>query len=214
LPSDKLYLFFSVTQISFPLQIEPSSIKRLLLSPAFTTSFKRVSPIHGLAFPLKFPSVLAELNLLSILSLLNFASGYRVPLHAETGRGAWDSIRAFVFSLYLSSSVGNDDLFSAKGMQAIDDAKVAELMRVNVHVERPHETIPGVTVGELGGPMHELVKLIVGTLNEAGEALDNMGYPDLGSFVVEALKEGEKARSDSNVDAQIDVLLERVSLLK
>lgn len=158
--------------------------------------------------PLNFPSVLAELNLLSILSLLNFASGYRVPLHAETGRGAWDCMRAFVFSLYLTSSVGEGDLLSSKGMRSISDAKVADLMRVNIHVERRHETLPFVTVGELGGPMYELVKLIRGILNETGEVIDNLGYPDLGSFVLEALKE---ASSKEDVDAQTEVVLERVS---
>jgi len=189
------------------ISIRPESIHRLLLSPAFTDSYKRVSTIHGLAMPLNFPSVLAELNLLSILSLLNFASGYRLPLHVETGRGAWDSIRAFVFSLYLTSSVGEGDLLSAKGMCAIGDAKVAELMRVNIHIERPHESLPFVTVGELGGPLYELVKLITGILNETGEILDNLGYPDLGSFVLEALKE---ASTEGNADAEAEVVLERL----
>ncbi|KAF7362057.1 Queuosine salvage protein [Mycena venus] len=64
------------------ISIEEHAIKRLLLSPAFTSSFKRVSGHHGLAMPLNFPSPGAELNLLSILSLLNFGSGYRAPLHA------------------------------------------------------------------------------------------------------------------------------------
>lgn len=183
-----------------------------MLSPAFTESFKRVSASHGLALPLKFSSALDELNLLSILSLLNFASGYRVPLHAETGRGAWDNIRAFAFSLYLSSSVGEGDLLSARGMKVIGEGKVAELMRVNVHLERPHESIPGVTVGELGGPMHELVKLVTGILQETGKVLVDLGYPDLGSFVAEALKEGESERTRNGDDpnVQVEVVLERV----
>lgn len=169
-----------------------------------------MSALHGLALPLNFPSPLAELNLLSILCLLNFASGYRVPLHAETGRGAWDCIRAFVFSLYLSSSIGHGDLLSATGMQSINEMTVAELMRVKVHVEKPHESIPAITVGELGGPLYELVKLIAGVLNETGKILIDAGYPDLGTFVAECLKEGEKARSTDSEDAGVDAILERV----
>lgn len=92
----------------------------------------------------------------------------------------------------------------------IGDQKVAELMGVSVHVERPHETIPGVTVGELGGPMYELVKLVSGTLNETGELLVRMGYPDMGSFVLEALKDGEKAGSGEHKNAEVDAILERV----
>lgn len=143
--------------------------------------------------------------MLSVLSLLNFGSGYRVPLHAATGRGAWDTMRALVLSLYLGSTSGEDDLLSAKGMKKISPATVAELLRVDVHVERPHETLPGVTVGELGGPLYELVKLITDVLNETGRLLVDYGYPNLGSFVLAALEEGKKAG-----DAQLEVVLERV----
>lgn len=101
-------------------------------------------------------------------------------------------------------------MLSARGMQDIQEQKVAELMRVSLHVERPHESIPGLTVGELGGPMHELVKLITGTLNETGLILVKAGYPDLGSFVLEALQEGEKVKSRAKVGADVDVILERV----
>jgi hypothetical protein len=148
-----------------------------------------------------------------VLSLLNFASGYRVQLHTETGYGAWDNIRLLIFSLFLTSFIGGEgDLLSAHGMQSIDEQKVAEFMRVSLHVERPHESIPGVTVGELGGPMHDLVKLITGTLNDTGSVLVKSGYPDLGSFVIEALQEGEKAKSEDKVGADVDVVLERVRL--
>lgn len=165
--------------------------------------------------PLKFPSVLSELNLLSILSLLNFASGYRVPLHGATGRGAFDNIRALVFGLYISSSTGTGegDYLSARGMRDIKEHTVADLMGVAaaVHIERPHESIPAVTVGELGGPIWELVKLVTRTLNETGAVLTDAGYPDLGSFVLEALKEGEKEKSEDLQNPECDVILERVS---
>ena len=136
-----------------------------------------------------------------------------MQLHTETGYGAWDNIRLLIFSLFLTSFIGGEgDLLSANGMQSIDEQKVAELMRVSLHVERPHESIPGVTVGELGGPMHDLVKLITGTLNDTGSVLVKSGYPDLGSFVIEALEEGEKAKSEDKVGADVDVVLERVRL--
>ncbi|KAF8170210.1 hypothetical protein K438DRAFT_1909355 [Mycena galopus ATCC 62051] len=166
--------------------IEEHAIKRLLLSPAFTSSFKRYS------------------------LLVNFGSGYRAPLHAETGHGAWDCMRAFVFSMYITSSVDEDDLLSARGIQNISEGRVAELMRVNVHTEKPHETLQHVTIGELRGPMYDLVKLTTRVLNETGEILVNMGYPDLGMFVLEALKDGKKAISDGNNHADVEVILERL----
>ena len=171
-----------------------------------------------MTLPLNFPSVAAELNLISILSLLNFASGYRVPLHQATGRGAFDSIRAFVFSLYISSSVGGEeDLLGAAGMAKITTAKVADLMGVaaKIHIEKPHPSLPSVTVGELGGPIWEVVQLITKALNETGDFLVKNRFEDLGSFVLEALKEGEKARSTSGSaqkKTECDVILERVCI--
>ncbi|GJE95926.1 hypothetical protein PsYK624_121180 [Phanerochaete sordida] len=195
--------------------IRPEAIRRLLFSPSFTGTFARLRAAHGMALPLAFPSVRAELSVLALLSLLNFASGYRAPLHAATGRGAFDNIRAFVFGLYISSSVGAEgDLLSAAGMQGIGDGKVAELMNVadKVHVDKP-TSVPGVTMSELGGPVWEVVQLVTKVMKETGEVLVRNGYEDLGAFVLEALKEGEKARQKSppgEVDPECDVVIERL----
>ena len=170
-----------------------------------------------MALPLNFPSVASELNLLALLSLMNFASGYRVPLHEATGRGAFDSIRAFIFSLYITSSIdGDDNLLSASGMKKITEGRVADLFGVadKIHTERPHSEIPGVTVGELGGPIWELVQLITKVMKETGTILVDGGYHDLGSFVLEALKEGEKAKTGSNgINPECEVIVERVGVL-
>ena len=181
----------------------------MLHSPAFVDSFQRVSKNHGLALPLKFSSTLDELNFLSLLSLLNFASGYRVPLHVQTGRGAWDSIRALAFSLYITSS-SEGDLLSAKGLKTLNVPQIAEFMGINLHVERPHESIPGVLVGELGGPLNDLVHLIVFVLNETGGILVNAGYANLGSFVLEALQQAGKVQGE----AAAEVVLEKVRFIK
>ncbi|PPQ89512.1 hypothetical protein CVT25_012184 [Psilocybe cyanescens] len=193
-------------RIASGISITPEHIKRLLLSPAFVDSFKRVSAQHGLALPLQFSSHVDELNLLAVLSLLNFASGYRVPLHIQTGRGAWDSIRAFVFSLYISSSEG--DYLSAKGLRALKAQKIAELMNISLHIEHPHETIPGLTIGELGGPLYELVMHIEAILNETGQILEDGGYPNLGVFVVETLEQSRRQQS-SDADV-VEFVLEKL----
>ncbi|KAF9559851.1 hypothetical protein CPC08DRAFT_818536 [Agrocybe pediades] len=195
--------------ISAGVQITQENIKRLLLSPSFVQSFQRVSKDHGLVIPLNFASDLDELNFISVLSLLNFASGYRVPLHAQNGRGAWDSIRALLFSLYITST-SEGDYLSAKGLSNIHASKIAELMNINIHVERPHESIPGVTIGEIGGPLYELVKQIEGVLNETGDILQNNGYSNLGAFVAEALEQARKSRQTHNDDTLVEFLLERL----
>jgi hypothetical protein len=165
---------------------------------------------HGFLFPLKFKNAHDELNFISVLSVLNFCSGYRATLHALTGRGAFDSIRALVFGLYLSSADG-PDLLSASSLKEIGEDKVAELMNINVLVERPHETLHGVTVGERGGRGYEVVKLVTGAMNSTGDALVNGGYPDLGAFVIEAFREGERARNADDPDAELNIIVERVS---
>ena len=132
-----------------------------------------------------------------------------MPLHEQTGRGAWDNIRALVFSLYISSTTGEEpDILTARGMQTIDSGIIAEQLRVSIHVDRPHETIPGVTVSEVGGSMSKLVQLIVHTLNETGDVLVKSGYPDLGSFVLEALKVGQRASKGGPPD--VNVVLEQI----
>jgi len=197
-----------MTEVPFH-QVTDAAIKRLLFSSSFLNSFKRVSANHCLNFPLNFPSIHSEINFLSILSLLNFASGYRVPLHQQTGRGAWDNIRALMFGLYITSSAGQGCPLTAKGMQTITENQVADLMSVHLHVEKPHSEIPGLIVGKLGGPIFDLVKLIVTTLRETGEVLESIGEPDLGSFVIKSLEEGDAKRS-ADPNASVDVVLSKV----
>lgn len=123
-----------------------------------------------------------------------------MPLHEQTGRGAWDNMRALAFGMYLSSATGQGDLLTAKGMRTIKPQQIAEFMSVRIYVERSHETLPGVTVGELGGHVYDLVKLISATLNETGEILERSGMPDLGSFVLRSLTSKRSGGSDVTVD--------------
>ncbi|KAK2467803.1 hypothetical protein APHAL10511_000098 [Amanita phalloides] len=114
-------------------------------------------------------------------------------------------MRAFVLALYLESTTGERDLMSSKGMRTMQMVKVAELLQIDLHVEEPHETLPGVTIGKLGGPLYELVKLITDVLNETGQLLVEYGYTNLGSFVIAALEEGKKAGEGGK-----EVVLERI----
>ena len=104
-------------------------------------------------------------------------------------------MRAFVFSLYLSST-GSSNLLSAAGMQQMTRDSVAQHMQLNIRIEKPHPTIPAITVGEIGGPHLEFVELVTSVMNETGGILQGAGYPNLGTFVLEALKEA--GRVDAN----------------
>ncbi|CAE6473713.1 unnamed protein product [Rhizoctonia solani] len=167
------------------ISIPPNQIEALLRAPALVDTFSRLASIHGISFPLSFPSLKSELNFLATLALLNFASGYREALHKATGRGAYDNIRLLVMGMYIDSS---DSLMSARGWTELSDGQIAQLLNVSIHEERAHETIPGLVVAERGGQLSELVGLITRTLKEAGEVLVKGGYSDLGAFVVEGLE--------------------------
>lgn len=104
-------------------------------------------------------------------------------------------------------------MLSSRGMSSINMTKVAELMGVDLHTERPHDNIPGVVIGELGGPLYDLVQLITQVLNETGSILVSGGYLNLGSFVLEALKEGERAQINNGTEpVALETVLERVSV--
>ncbi|KZP01502.1 hypothetical protein CALVIDRAFT_559316 [Calocera viscosa TUFC12733] len=186
-----------------------AAIDKLLDSPYLHSSYTALSAAHGVALPLAFPNVLAELNLLSLLALLNFGSSFRVPLHERTGRGTYDNVRALLLSLYLDDS--SPSLLSAQGMQAVGKEKVAELLRVSIHEERPHPTMPAIVLGELRGPMFEFVSLVTGVLNETGEILVEQGYQDLGSFVAESLREAERVGKTKGKGPEAGVVLERLA---
>jgi len=96
-------------------------------------------------------------------------------------------------------------------MKAIDESQISELLGVKIHRERAHKSIAGLTVGELGGQGWELVQLIKQLMNETGTILVDNGYVDLGSFVAEALQEGQRAAQSAGDEAAAETVLERVS---
>lgn len=97
-------------------------------------------------------------------------------------------------------------------MKRFTPDKVAELINIPLLVEKPHPTLVGVTVGERTGPLLELATLIANTLSETGTTLLNSGYPDLGTFVVEALNEAKKEGDKLGTAPVAEVVLERVSV--
>jgi len=115
-----------------------------------------------------------------------------------------------VLSLYLTSSVGGEgDLLCARGMKFIAIDRIAELMGVSIHVEKPHDTIPGLTIGVLGGPLYDFVTLVTAAMNDTGRVLVDLGYPSLGAFVLEALRGSSAVMENSGTD----FILERVSIV-
>jgi hypothetical protein len=124
---------------SFSAQISQNAAEDLLSALASTASFKRLKMTRGQLSLLEYPSIAAELGVMSILTVLNMALRYRVLLHKATSRGAYDIIRMLVMAPYLSSTA-EADYVSARGMGALHHQKVADLMGVlkHIHVMIPH----------------------------------------------------------------------------
>jgi hypothetical protein len=147
----------------------------------------RVMPLVVLALtqtelPLKFDTFLQEVNLIAILALLNFGSGYRVELKRLTGRGAFDTIRALVLSFHISQT----DL-SARGLSGMTAHDIATLAQIPVSEEIPHPTIQGLQIGK-SNQLARMAEEIAGVLRETGDVLVKGGYQTLGAFIIECAK--------------------------
>lgn len=152
---------------------------------------------HGYRFPLNFSSLAEELNFMTVVSLLNFLSAYRVELHALGGKGAFDTIRRFCLSAFLA----NEDvaLLSAKGMATLTEAKTAELLDISLYTEKKHETLP-VTLSERNPDAVEIVGLVKGACNRTGSILLQAGCSDLGNWMMKTLDAGKELSAESRTD--------------
>ncbi|SCV71642.1 BQ2448_3230 [Microbotryum intermedium] len=174
---------------------------------------------HGLRLPLRFDSAHEELNVIayvaqlecsflartqaadpslsesriSVLSLLNFLSGYRQPLHRLTQRGAFSTVLSLVLSAHLSAGdSSSSSLLSAKGMRNATLNQIVSMAQIKTHQEKPHSTLgPVVKVGEKDDEAFEILELIVRVLNRTGEVLKKEGKEDLGHWVQQALLDVE-----------------------
>lgn len=132
---------------------------------------------------------LDELNFLSILTILNFLSAYRIPLHERTGQGAYDCIRRFVLGCYISGLQDErTSLLMADGMVNITEQRVSELLNLPIMVEKDHPTLP-VKIGERDADATEIVSLVLKVMQDTGRILQKQGKKDLGSWVADTLRQ-------------------------
>ncbi|KAJ9112624.1 hypothetical protein QFC19_000644 [Naganishia cerealis] len=176
-------------------------------------TFTRLKTSHGVSgFPLTFPTVRSEINFLAVLSLLNTLSGYRAPLHAATGQGAYQNVVKLLFGLYISVSGDAADaeeggLLSARGLAKLDAQTVEGIWGISTFEEKPHPDLPGVTVGVRGGVMYEVVGMVVEACNQTGEILVKEGWKSLGEFVERVLQDAEQVEGELE---RADYMVEKV----
>lgn len=197
-------------ELTFP-QINAEAIDKLL-STVPQETFDRLKHQHGVSFPLKFTSIEDEVNFLAVLSLLNTLSGYREPFHAATGQGAYQNVVKLLFGLYITQPTdgAGESLLSARGLAGLKGETLEQIWGVSSYTEQPHESLPGVTVGQRGGDMNDVVQLIVGCCNETGKILLDAGYASLGQYVMQVIGEAEKMIDSEGDDAAADYIVEKV----
>ncbi|WFC99360.1 hypothetical protein MYAM1_002104 [Malassezia yamatoensis] len=154
-----------------------------------TDRFQKLKNEHGLIFPLKFPSFSEEINFICVLSLLNACSGYRQTFHKVTGHGAADNIRRLLLGMYLS----DEKALSAENLTKVTATQLATVLGVDTHTESQHPTLPFVTMGNIGGPLHEPLQLIATACQAAGQFLEKNGQKSLGLYVLDACSEAQHA---------------------
>ncbi|RIA86704.1 hypothetical protein C1645_696732 [Glomus cerebriforme] len=144
--------------------------------------FQELSKSDGLQMPLKFDTLEQEINIIGLISLLNFGSGFRKELHEECGRGAFNTIRYGVMSIHITSSP-----LSAHALRSLALSEVSSFFQIPLQVEIAHPTIEAIKVSE-PSKSRALVELITWTLNDTGRILEENGYKNLAAFILEASK--------------------------
>ncbi|KAJ1652301.1 hypothetical protein IWQ61_007333 [Dispira simplex] len=144
-----------------------------------------------ITFPLKFDTVEDEVNLVAILDLLNFGSGYRQELHAACDRGAAQTILYGCMGLHISQAS-----LDAQGLQKLTLGDVAGYFGIPLlGAEEAHPSLPGVTISQPSVLRH-FAEALTKVLNETGAILQAKGYRSLGYFLLDVTAKPLDAASD------------------
>ncbi|ORX45253.1 hypothetical protein DM01DRAFT_1328524 [Hesseltinella vesiculosa] len=160
--------------------------------------YEELSIDTPMRMPVKFSTLAEEINFVCVIDLLNFGSGYRVPLHELTGRGAFDTIRFGVMSFHIGGTP-----MDAKTFKDITLWEVASTFQIPVTQEVDHETLQFVkTVVQT--PLKPFAEGIQQVLNSTGEFLVDHGYKDLAAFVLDL------TRPEANKEPRASQLVEQL----
>ncbi|RUP43059.1 hypothetical protein BC936DRAFT_137697 [Jimgerdemannia flammicorona] len=172
--------------------LPPTEGIRAFLTGLDKDQFSDLSDDSTVRMPLKFDTTQQEINFIAFVDLLNFGSGYRVPLHEATGRGAFDTVRFGAMSHHIGGLP-----WTASHFHSTTVFEVAQTFQIPLDREVHPEGMPFLTMSE----PHELRKLaeaITSVLNETGQVLLNGGYANMSQFILQATKP-EQGRPPSAV---------------
>ncbi|KAI8967336.1 hypothetical protein BDF20DRAFT_900516 [Mycotypha africana] len=144
--------------------------------------YEKLAYDSTMKMPLKFETIEDEINFVALIDLLNFGSGYRIPLHELAGRGAFDTIRFGCMSFHIGGKP-----MTAEALKNMTIFEVAEAFQIPIDTEVRHEKLDFVTVTE-PTPLKPFAAGLTAVLNTTGDFLLNNNYKDLASFIMEHVK--------------------------
>ncbi|KAF9913436.1 hypothetical protein BX616_010032 [Lobosporangium transversale] len=147
-------------------------------------SWSKHSVANGMSFPLKFESLEQEVNILSLIDILNTGHGFRKELHEDSDRGAFETIVFGVMSFHISSTQTN-----AEGLSKLTAWEVGSHFGITMQKDVPSQ-LEHVTMSK-PSVASKLAGQIQGVLNETGNILKQKGFDTLGAFVVDAAKKSQ-----------------------
>ena len=135
-------------------------------------------------FPLRFESVEQEVNILSLIDILNTGHGFRKELHEDSDRGAFETIVFGIMSFHITSSASTaQELIDLSGWQ------VGEHFGIKMQKDVPSEIV-GVTMSR-PSVASKLAGQIQQVLNETGKILKEKKFQTLGAFVMDAAQKAQ-----------------------
>ncbi|KAI8054748.1 hypothetical protein BDF21DRAFT_391229 [Thamnidium elegans] len=167
---------------SSPVKVSQTSVQDFL-QKLDKLQYTELSDDVTIKMPLRFETVNDELNFITLIDLLNFGSGYRLPLHELAGRGAFDTIRFGAMSFHIGGKPMDAETF--KKMTVFE---VAETFQLPIDREVRHETLDFVTLTQPSA-LRPLADGITWVLNSTGEYLVENGYKDLADFIMKHVKQ-------------------------
>ncbi|KAI7889602.1 uncharacterized protein EV154DRAFT_423632 [Mucor mucedo] len=164
-----------------PVKVSGQGIE-LFLEKLDRLQYLELSNDVTIKMPLKFDTVHDEMNFITVIDLLNFGSGYRVPLHAMVDRGAFDTIRFGAMSFHIGGTPMDAETF--KKMTVF---QVAEIFQLPIDREVRHETLDFVTLTQ-PTELRPFADGLTSVINTTGEYLVEHGYKDLAQFIMDHVK--------------------------
>ncbi|KAF9101481.1 hypothetical protein BGX27_011455, partial [Mortierella sp. AM989] len=165
------------------IKIDQDAIVRFLTNLT-QESWSKHSVANGMSFPLRFESLEQEVNILSLIDILNTGHGFRKELHEDSDRGAFETIVFGIMSFHISSAPTTAEALST--MSAWDiGTHFGITMQKDVPSELEHVTLSKPSIAS------KLAGQIQGVLNETGNVLKKVGFETLGAFVIDAAKKAQ-----------------------